>query len=431
MLHFDPRPVPRDASRISRIAYIIEAALEYFVALLIMGAYLARVTASLGFSDSLTGVLSSFASLGCLFQLGSIALFRKVKRVKRRAISMHLVEQFLLVFVYLAPVLPLDAGQKTGVFLVCYCASYIICNLVAPVKTSWLMSHVPDRTRGSYTAKKEIVSLLGGMTFTYLMGNAIDNLEAAGQQREAFIIGAIAIAVLMLLDAASLMVVREQPAEKEAEGGNADVRALLRDKQFVRIMLVGVLWYVANYAATPFFGSYQIKELGFSMTFISVIGIVYSLVRVVFSPLLGRYADKTSFSRMVMVCFSVAAVSFLVNVFTVPENGRVVYTIYYCLNAVAMSGINSSLTNLIYDHVKGDNRRNALALSASAYGVCGFLSTCVMSPVVAMMQENGNRIFGMAMYPAQFVSAVAFVLTAVLVVYVRFVVIRHEQRPAA
>ena len=48
-----------------------------------------------------------------------------------------------------------------------------------------------------------------------------------------------------------------------------------------------------------------------------------------------------------------------------------------------------------------------------------------------MMQENGNRIFGMAMYPAQFVSAVAFVLTVVLVVYVRFVVIRHEQRPAA
>ena len=47
---------------------------------------------------------------------------------------------------------------------------------------------------------------------------------------------------------------------------------------------------------------------------------------------------------------------------------------------------------------------------------------------VLVIQENGNSLFGMTMYPAQFVSAVACIITAGLVAYVRFVVIRHEQR---
>ena len=64
----------------SRILYIIEAALEYFISILVAGSYLATLTSHLGMSDSLTGILSSFISLGCLFQLFSV--FLKRKRVK-------------------------------------------------------------------------------------------------------------------------------------------------------------------------------------------------------------------------------------------------------------------------------------------------------------------------------------------------------------
>ena len=69
----------RDENAVSRLCYIIEAALEYFISLLVTGAYLARITGALGFSDSLTGILSSFVSLGCVFQLSSIRLFRNQK----------------------------------------------------------------------------------------------------------------------------------------------------------------------------------------------------------------------------------------------------------------------------------------------------------------------------------------------------------------
>ena len=196
----------------------------------------------------------------------------------------------------------------------------------------------------------------------------------------------------------------------------------------MRTLPVILIWHIAQSAATPFYGAYQIKELGFSMTFVSFLSIAYSLVRASVSPALGRLADRRSFSHMAMLCFMIAAAGFLVNTFTVPANGKIFYTAYYCLYAIAMAGINSSMSNLIYDCVQGPGRLGALAISSALGGVCGFISTCIMSPVVAFIQGQGNRLLGLNIYPAQFVSAVAFVITVLLLVYLRLVIINKQKK---
>ena len=72
----------QNSLKISRILYIIEAAIEYFISILVAGSFLATLTKELGISDSLTGILSSVISLGCLFQLFSIFLRRnKMKSI--------------------------------------------------------------------------------------------------------------------------------------------------------------------------------------------------------------------------------------------------------------------------------------------------------------------------------------------------------------
>lgn len=416
----------RDKKQLGPLCYIIEAALEYFISLMVTGAYLARITGSLGFSDSLTGILSSFVSLGCVFQLGAIRLFRSSRTVKRTIILSHLVNQALFACVYFIPAMPLASGVKTALFLVCFCGAYIISNLIAPPKASWLISLISDGERGVFTARKEIVSLLSGMTFTYIMGSLVDHLEASGQQRLSFILGGIVILALMVLHTLSLVPVDETP--RAVAASQSSLKELLRNRQYMRILPVILIWHIANRAATPFYGAYEIKELGFSMTFISVLSIAYSLVRAACSPALGRLADKRSFSRMAALCFMIAAAGYLVNCFTVPENGKIFYTIHYCLYAISMAGINSAMSNLVYDCVQGAGRRNALAIATALGGVSGFVSTCLMSPVVALIQSKGNQLFGLHLYPAQFVSAVAFVITALLILYLYLVVIPAEKK---
>ena len=190
------------------------------------------------------------------------------------------------------------------------------------------------------------------------------------------------------------------------------------------MILVSVLWNVVNYVSTPFYGSYQINELGFSMTFVSVLSAAYAIVRTVFSKPMGKFADKYSFAKMLNICFIVMLVGFAVNVFTVPENGKALYTVYYMLNAIAMAGINSAAINLIYDYVEKEKRTGALALNSTVSGFAGFFATLAVSPLVTYIQKNGNTFFGLNVYAQQVVSVVAAILLSILLVYLNTVVRR-------
>jgi MFS family permease len=189
-----------------------------------------------------------------------------------------------------------------------------------------------------------------------------------------------------------------------------------------------VLWNVVNYVSTPFFGSYQIKELGFSMTFVSVLSVMYAITRSIFSKPMGKFADKHSFASMLNICFIIKIVAFSINTFTVPANGKILYTIYYMLNAVAMAGINSATTNLIYDYVDKEKRVGALALKSTFAGFAGFFATLAVSPLVAYIQNNGNSFLGLSVYAQQVVSAISALLLVVLIVYLNTVVKKIQRK---
>jgi len=419
----------KDEFRTSRFWVIVEAALEYFIAILTSGAYLARITKTLEFSDSLTGILSAFVSLGCIFQLGSSYVFRGAKRVKSRAILFQMINEIVFVFVYVTPILPVDKSVKTAAFLVCFISCHILINLIRSEKTNWHLNILDQRKRGIFSAKKEIVSLIGGMLFTYTMGSVIDSMEARGNIRGAFIVCAAAIFTLTVTHGVSLMLIKEKQmnvSRKNAGIGNMFRAA--KDRRLQKAILVGVMWNIASYASTPFYGAYQIQELNFSMRFISVIGIVYGVVRSLVSPYTGRYADRHSFSKLIYLCFMAACAGFLVNVFTRPENGRVLFILYNVFSAVSMAGINSALVNIIYDFAPYDRRSDALALNYAVCGVVGFLTTCLVSPLVSRIQNNGNMLFGISVYPAQVLSLISVLVTLVLIVYMKTVVLAETEK---
>ena len=99
----------------SRFLYIIEAALEYFISILVAGSYLATLTSSLGMSDSLTGIISSFISLGCLFQL--LSVFLKRRRVKRIVTILSAANQLLFMLLFIIPLGGGDKQIKIAVFM--------------------------------------------------------------------------------------------------------------------------------------------------------------------------------------------------------------------------------------------------------------------------------------------------------------------------
>ena len=416
----------KDPSRRSRFMYILEAAFDYFISILVAGAYLAKVTSYIGMSDSMTGILTAFVSLGCGMQIVAVFLTR-MKRVKSMVVTASIVNQLLFATVYLVPFLPETLRvPRSVILLVALLAAQAVMNVTRSSMINWMMSHVDDRQRGVFTAKKEIVSLVGGIAFNFLMGAVIDVFEANGNQRGAFFVCALTVLGLSLLHTFTLLLTAEKEKD-EKDKPYVSFRALLFDKNLVKIIVFSVLWHIAQYICAPFLGAYEVGTLGFSMTFIATLSMVASLTRVGVSMPMGRFADKHSFASAMMLCFVIRTVAFLAVAFSAPGVGKFILPVYTVLNAVSMAGISGGTINLVYDYVPREGRVAAMALQNAIAGVAGFLTTLAVSPLVDRIQANGNTFLGFPIYAQQLLAIFACIGNIIVVLYLLFVIQRMKR----
>jgi len=160
------------------------------------------------------------------------------------------------------------------------------------------------------------------------------------------------------------------------------------------------------------------------MKFIAMVTALYTVVRIPVSFVLARIADKTTFSKMLIICFIIKLLSFAFKVFTVPANGKVFYTIYHLLDAAAMGGINSAQINLIYDYVAPENRKNALALKQTIYGFVGFFTTLAITPFFNFMQKCDMVVMGHKFYAQNILAFISLLIVVANIIYVKKVVLK-------
>ena len=324
------------------------------------------------------------------------------------------------------PFFNLSRPVKTVLFIVLLMAAYFFLNIVFAPKTNWFMSLVDDHKRGRFTAIKEAVSLVGGFLFNLLMGAIIDHFEAKGEIRTSFIIAAATIFLLTVLHTLTLVLSREKPAPKIPDNVSIVRRFknVFGDKTIMKVIGISVFWTICTHITTAFFGTYQTKELGFSMKFVAILSVIGAVSRIASSFVLARIADKRSFAYMLKYAYAIATLGFLVATFMVPSNGKLFYTTYACLYSAAMGGINSAEINLIFDYTSPENRSDALMVKQAVYGLAGFFATLAVTPLVNYIQANGNQIFGINVYAQQVLSAISVVLGILVIVYLQKVVLK-------
>lgn len=411
----------------SRLMYIFEAAIEYLISILVSGSFLATLTKELGVSDSLTGVLSSVISLGCLFQLLSISIRRTA--VKGIVIVLSIANQILFMLLYVIPLTSFEKQTKILLFIMLILSAYLIYNIAHPKKINWLMSLVENNHRGSFTANKEIFSLVVGMLFSFVMGAVIDYFSDIGRIRIAFIISTVVIFVLMALHSLTmLLTVEKPPSQYSPKKLKHSLMELIKNKNILCITFLFLLYYISNYIATPFYGTYQIGELGLDLKFVSAIAILGSISRILVSKFWGNYGDKKSFAAMIEKCFIFLGLSQISIIFAVPSTGKVMFILYNALHGIALGGINSALINLIFQYVPSEKGAEALAITQAVAGLAGFTTTLCASPLVSYIQNNGNSILGLPIYAQQFVSIIALVFTILAIFYTRFVFIKNTNQ---
>lgn len=413
----------RTGERGTRIAFVICEAFEYFISIFVTSTMLGYLLDTAGFSDSLQGILGTVATFTCGAQL--FALFLHGRRVKRISAIGNLINEGCFVLLYLLPFVRIDADTRTALMVVLLLLGHLIKNAINPSKLAMYMESVPLERRGGFTAMKEMISLAGGIAISIVMGRVADIYRDADglPTGEYYVICAVALALLTIVQTGSVVAADEKRKVGVVRSSPLEVtRRLMRDRRFVKVVGVGILWNVASALSVSFFASYLRDDLKFSFTLTAVLTTVSLLARILASPILGRIADRCSFVASLAVSFAFAGVGFLAMVFTAPAT-RWLYIVYACFYGFAMAGINSGVMNLVYDYVEPGDRATALGVKNSIGGILAFFTALLSGAIMSAVQERGGvHIFGCVMYPQQLLALLSCIVSVALIFYMRAVI---------
>ena len=407
----------------SRAAYVMECTFEYFVSLLVGDAYLATLLRYMGIGDAMIGIISSLISLAFLFQLLSVVAVKHIVNVKRASIIYHFISQLFFMSFYFIPFMPFATEYKTVLVIVCTLIAYLGNYLVTSMIFKWGMSYVDNRKRASFGASKEMVSLICGMIFTLAIGFAYDKFEETGNVTGGFLFLAAGILVCSLLDLVCLLLMKKPEipkSEEKKEPISVVLGKLLKNKAFVCLLVIGVLYYVATNMINHFMGAYKTGDLGYSVGQIQIINTVGVLFRFAISKPMGKFSDKTSYSTGLLVGCAMLMLCFFCNIFNAPSTRWMIY-FYVLLYNGAMAAVHQNFINITFDYVETEYFVQATSIKAAVSGISGFLAALVGAGILSRVQANSNTVFGIEMRAQQLLSAISFVIMLGLCAFMFFV----------
>ena len=412
----------------------MQAAFEYFIAILVSDAYLAKLLTYIGLDDSLIGIIASLISAAFLFQLTAVFFVQRIKNVKRTVIIFNILGCLLFTGLYLIPFLPGTAAFKSVLVIVCLLAAYFGNYFVASMLFKWANSFVDPRKRGEYSATKEMISLLSGMVFTLIVGMLIDRFEALDRLTAGFLFIAAAGLILSVCCFVCFLMIGNdvKRAEQTANGSEPAARVqrhslrevlanTLGNRSFVNVVILMSLWNVAQYLTVGFLGTFKTTDLLLSVGTVQLINIGSNLVRFCISKPFGRYSDKTSYARGMQLAMVISALGFLANVFTTKSTWWFII-VYTVLHNASFAGTNQNSYNILYSYVDQDYFVEAMAIKNSIAGVIGFSASLVGAKILSAVQANGNMLFGISLYGQQLLSLLSCVLVLVCIVFLRLVI---------
>ena len=412
----------------SRGAYIAQSTFEYFVSMLAAGAFLAKLLTSLGISDALAGIIASFSSLVFVVQLFSLVLVKGRLGAKALSLIFETASQMCFAAMYFIPFMPLSRGGRQALVVALILFSYVCKYLVYSILFGWGNSFFDPKRRGIFSARREMVSLVSGIVFFLSVSFVFDRMEAGGDLRGGFLF----IGILMLLSALSNLICmlimhpqQEVAAVEKKKPFSEVMKKTLGRAPFRRILIFSVMFSCAGSFTLGFLGVYKTNDLLMTLFAIELVNMAANLCRVFVTAPFGKYADRNSFAKGLRLGAILLAFAFFCCMITTPRTWYfiILFTILYNMS---LAGTNQNSFNIIYSYIDSQYITQAMAIKSCVGGICGFVAALFGGWILAAVQENGNRVFGLHIYGQQLLAAISLILAITAILYLHFAIVRHD-----
>ncbi len=269
-------------------------------------------TAMIGLANQLRagdlafGILNGIPQAAALLQIPFSLLVNRTHRRKRYMLTLGLFSRALwLVFGMIPLVVPTDPAWLPLWTLIFLLGVSSACGAVINVCWfPWFSDLAPDRIRGRWLSIRDLIVAVCNLGFGILVARLLDTLPPDRRYVIVFLIGG----AVGMLDMICFGFCKEQytaPAKKLKMGGM--IRDVLRNRPFLRLILMWTAWCFTSNMCGPYLGRYSVNDMGLSFTQMMVFSTAASSVATVLvMGLWGRALNQFG-CRSVMLVAGIAA----------------------------------------------------------------------------------------------------------------------------
>ncbi len=398
---------------------------------LVSGAFLAGFIDLLGGSDSLNGTMGAIPAVMGFMQVISSLYFERMDQRKKPMMKIIALLRLALSLIYIIPVLLIPTGISLQMVVVLYIVAFALNGLLSPVLMEWLVVSTPNTIRGQYFAKRDRYGFAVSVVLSFSAGKLLDYYEIIDLEAQGFLfIGAIVL-ILGVINYVSVHKMEELSHDyvpQKYQFKDA-VKIPLANPGFKMVIALFSIWNLGLQMGGPFIAVYMVAHLDLSYTYVMIITIIGTVLRVLTTPLWGKVADRKSWYLAAEGSVLLLAMTHISWAFVDHNNVAVMAPILSLTGGFAWAGAGISMFNIPFMFATKQGRTMFIGLNAAIGGIISLVAVRFGGHIIDILE---GQIVKMGPFNFNNIQFVLFVSSLILMgcpLFIRFVLRRfaHHQ----
>jgi MFS family permease len=257
------------------------------------GVVLAAFAIALGAGPLVIGLLASIPVISQVAQLPAIALIERMRERKRLGLAVLVVSRLVLLALVAVPFVA-DRHEAIGLLIASQAVIALLGSVGACALNSWLHQLIPQAGLGPFFARRLIWGTLLGGAGALVAGQWLDRASGDHLHAFAWVFAGAALASFI----SSYYLARTPEPQMVPAGPEVDLLSVLRkplaDGNFRNLLVFLAAWAVVSNIAAPFLTVYLIRQLGYSLGTVTMLGVASQLANAFALYLWGRVSGPIS-----------------------------------------------------------------------------------------------------------------------------------------
>ncbi|MGB8656564.1 MAG: MFS transporter [Candidatus Zixiibacteriota bacterium] len=278
---------------------IYDGAFAQIMTVLTSGIFLTGFALLLGGNELHIGILAAIPFVAQLTQLGSSFVIEQKGRRKKTCLAFASVNRYSWLFVFAILLFSKPEHNPISIWILIGASliSYLFGSAGGVAWLSWMADLVPERIRGRYFARRNMILTIVGVLVTLMAGKYLDFWKSSGRDVEVYgflsLFSIAAACGVISLGFLKKIPGLERPRITEEHRDFWEMaRIPLRDRNFLKFVIFSTAWSFSVYMAAPFFAVYMLTDLRMSYGLLALVNIISDVSSVLALPFWGKLSDR-------------------------------------------------------------------------------------------------------------------------------------------